>query len=350
MRYRRRALGPAVLCGRAAAGALLCAALLTGCATPSLRELAPTVVPGQPRVELVDTPFHPQQDHYCGPAALATVLGAAGAPVAPETLAAQVYVPGREGSLQAELVAAVRGHDRVAVRLGPDLHDLIAALAEKRPVLVLQNLGLRSLPRWHYAVLIGYDDARNELILRSGRQARERLSPRRFLQTWELAERWAVVIAHPAQPPQSVSARAWIAALAPFESLGRGETARQGYEAASARWPREPLVWQALANARYAHQDLVGAQHALEQAVALDPSAPALNNLAQVQLERGCASAARAMLDRIGPAPAGFAAAVAHTRAAVDRRLAEGVAEPPHCSGGVPPTGSRGRLPGGPDG
>ena len=31
-----------------------------------------------PRIELADTPFFPQDDYQCGPAALATLLGASG--------------------------------------------------------------------------------------------------------------------------------------------------------------------------------------------------------------------------------------------------------------------------------
>src|SRR5687767_12923769 len=66
---------------------------------------------------LLDVPFHPQTDHDCGPAALATVLGASGVAITPEALIPQVYLPGRKGSLQLELVGASRRAGRIPYRV-----------------------------------------------------------------------------------------------------------------------------------------------------------------------------------------------------------------------------------------
>jgi len=305
----RRALGPAVLFAATQA-------LLSACAiTPQLRELPLASVTAQPQLELSDTPFFPQEIHQCGPAALATVLNAARIAVTPEALADEIYIPGREGSLQAELLAAVRTHERIAVRLEPRLEAVLAPLTEQRPVLLLQNLGLKSYPRWHYAVLVGWDAASNELILRSGAKQRERLSLARFLQTWDLGGRWAVVVADPlAPPPAAVTARDWIAAVAPLEALKQNERALAAYDAAAQRWLGDALVWQALANARYSQKDLAGAEQALDAAVAIDANAAALNNLAQVRIERGCRADALAALDKVGTVPPALAATLADTR------------------------------------
>jgi hypothetical protein len=153
--YPRRAFGLAVL--------FVCSQLLTACAlTPQLDQLPLAPVTAQPKLELTETPFFPQEIHQCGPAALATVLNADRISVTPEALADEIYIPGREGSLQAELLAAVRTHERIAVRLEPRLEAVLAPLSERRPVLVLQNLGFKTYPRWHYAVLVGWDAAANE--------------------------------------------------------------------------------------------------------------------------------------------------------------------------------------------
>ena len=92
----------------------------------------------------------------------------AGREATPETLLSQVYVPGRKGSLQAEMLAAARRHRLVAYTLAPRLADLLHEIAAGNPVLGLQNLGLDWVPRWHYAVAIGYDLEERQIVLRSG--------------------------------------------------------------------------------------------------------------------------------------------------------------------------------------
>src|SRR5262249_47579541 len=91
----------------------VCAALLQGCAsfTPQTESLAQGRIAGLPPArELVAVPFFPQSDYECGPAALATVMVAAGVKVTPEELVPEVYLPERKGSLQVEMLAAPRRH------------------------------------------------------------------------------------------------------------------------------------------------------------------------------------------------------------------------------------------------
>lgn len=289
--------------------------LLGGCA------VAPPAAFRAPErfIELAETPFFAQTEHHCGPAALATVLAAQRLPVTPAQLAPLIYVPGRKGSLQAEVIAATRRFQRLPLRLQPDAEALIAALEAGRPVLVLQNLGLRRWPLWHYAVLIGYEPERAQFILRSGITRRETMSAKRFLASWELAGHWAVVVAEPGEIPPFAAAEQWLAAAAPFESLGQLAVAGRAYAAATQRWPESSLAWQALANARYAQADRTGAEQALRHAVELSPQAAAArNNLANVLLERGCPTAARAQLDALIEVPTNLSAALAETRASID--------------------------------
>lgn len=305
---RRRAARPAVFLW-------LATVLLGGCA------LAPVRIEAPPEsVELRDVPFFPQTEHHCGPAALATLLGAQGLGVTPEQLTPLVYVPGREGSLQAEMIAATRRFDRLPLRLPPRPESLIEALHAGQPVLLLQNLGLRRWPTWHYAVLVGFEPRGGDFVLRSGTEQREVLGARRFLAAWEQADHWALVAAVPDNVPAFATEQDWLAAAAPFESLGRMAIAERAYRAAVTRWPDSALAWQGLATTRYASKDLVGAEDALRHAVSLNPaSVPARNNLANVLLERGCAAQARDQLEALGEIPSAFADAIRETRAAVAR-------------------------------
>lgn len=251
-----------------------------------------------PRVELEHVPFHPQTQYQCGPAALATALNASGAPASPEQLSPEIYLPGKKGSLQVELIAAARARDRVVYPLA-DLSGVLAQVSAGHPVLVLQNLGWRFAPAWHFAVIVGYDRDARELILRSGNQHRLTMDTQRFLRTWERAERWAVVVLKPEQLPAQPELRSYIASAAALEATGRLEAAGAAYETAHAQWPDSVWPVLGLANISHARGDAPGAERRYEQAVALDPdNAVAHNNLAELLDARGCAAAARMHIAR----------------------------------------------------
>ncbi len=180
-----------------ARGLVLAAALLLGaCAqmvpqTMALRSAWPEGVPRA--VELAQVPFFPQDDHQCGPAALATVLAASGVPVSPQALVDEVWLPARQGSLQVEMLAAPRRHGRAAYQLPPRFSELLRELAAGRPVLVLQDVGVLA-PQWHYAVVNGFDYGSGSIFLRSGRQKRQELSFTAFEHSWRAGGYWAMVV------------------------------------------------------------------------------------------------------------------------------------------------------------
>ena len=268
--------------------ALLLAAVLTACAGPQIKPESGVAA------ELAATPFFAQEDHQCGPAALATVLAADGVEITPDQLTPLIYIPGRKGSLQTELVAATRHYGRVPYVLDGGLDALIAEVESGKPVLVLQNLGVSYWPAWHYAVVIGFDPAKNQLILRSGRKERITMGSRSFMRSWKLAEQWAMVVTPPGKTPASAQPESWVRRAAACESLNQPQVAMQAYEAGLQRWPQSPLLWFASANAAYAQHDLPKASAALKRAVELAPDdAAARNNYAQVLYEQGCVIAAQ---------------------------------------------------------
>jgi hypothetical protein len=281
--------------GRARA-ALLCAAALAlaGCASHG-PVLQPLLASGsQGRVELEATPFFPQEQYQCGPAALATVLAAAAVEVTAESLVPEVYLPGRQGSLQPEIVATTRRHDRVPYILPPAMDALLAALDGGLPVLVLQKLGAGPVPGWHYAVVVGYDATRDRITLRSGTERRKEMPARHFLATWDRADRWALAALQPGVLPPAADFARYMEAAAGLEAVGRREAAALAYEAAARQWPAAALPQLALGNLAYARGDLAAAERGFRAAVRLDPNdAAARNNRAEVLRQMGCATLAR---------------------------------------------------------
>jgi len=237
------------------------------------------------RVELTGVPFHPQEEYQCGPAALATVLVHAGVATTPEALVPQVYLPARGGALQAEMLAAARRHGLVSYRLAPALGDLLQEVAGGTPAIVLQNLAVGFAPLWHYAVVIGYDLPREEIILRSGTTSRAVMKLGTFERTWARGEHWAMLALAPERLPATADEDRYVAAIAALERVAPG-AARRAYSAASERWPGNLAARIGLGNAAYAMRALPGAEAAYREAIRRHPgAADAWNNLAQALLD-----------------------------------------------------------------
>lgn len=270
---------------------LLLVLLLGGCAAPL--QLPPEVAELPERVELVEVPFFPQLEYQCGPAALATMLGQREIMTTPGQLKERVFLPGRQGSLQVELVAAARQHGMLVYPLDAQLDAILAEVAAGNPVLVLQNLAFSWYPRWHFAVVVGYDRAGQQLILRSGVTRRWVADFASFDATWARGGRWAVLTLPPDTLPARVQLQPWLQAAADLEQTAQMGAASQAYASAVQRWPQDGLAWFALGNAHYAMADTQAAQAAFLRSLELEPSlAPGWSNLAHVLAEHGCAAQA----------------------------------------------------------
>lgn len=281
-----------------AVAATLLALLLAGCAGQS--RLVDTTGPAglPPKVELTATPFHPQSDQQCGPAALATVLGAAGRDVLPASLSQEIFLPGRRGTLQPEIVAAIRARGLLPYELEGDLTTLFAEVAAGRPVLVLQRQGFGPWPAWHYAVVVGYDATRDVVTLRSGTRERLQLRAAVFDATWARADRWAIVALAPGTLPARTDLTRYLRAAAGLEATRQYDEARAAYAAAVAQWPYEPLPRLGGANVEAALGHWREAEHGYAEVLRLAPGlAAAINNRAEALSRLGCRTLALRVLD-----------------------------------------------------
>lgn len=259
--------------------------LLCGCAP------IPAVVrdiPDSTALELDQTPFYSQERFQCGPAALTTVLAMSGADVTFDEIVDKVYLPGRQGSLQAELMAATRTEGRLPFIIEGTLATILAELESGRPILVLQNLGVAAIPRWHYAVVVGIDTDRGEVVLRSGTDPRRVTAIGTFLQTWRRGDYWAMVTLRPDELPASANQGRYFSAIAALEEAGRLDEAALAWRTARHEWPNEPVALFGLANVQFALGNFAAAETTYRALLDLDGSlVVARNNLAIALAEQG---------------------------------------------------------------
>ena len=269
----------------------LCLFILNGCASTPQSQYIRAHGPGSLplAVELTETPFYPQTQYQCGPAALATVLQSHGIETTPEKLSRQVYIPERKGSLQIEMIAAARRHEMLPYALEPQLLNLFNEIDAGNPVLVLQNLGFGWFPQWHYAVVIGYDTHSQEIILRSGTSRRWITPFDVFERTWQRADFWALVIVPVGEIPRTAEPLTYLKTAYAFEETGRPKLALKAYQSASKQWPDVVITWMTLGNMAFENRDWPEAISAFNTATSIEPeSITGWNNLAYALHAYGC--------------------------------------------------------------
>lgn len=276
---------------------LAVASLLNACisAPQSAALVQQTEADSNQLVLLEALPFFSQTAYQCGPAALATMLVYSHVAVSPEDLVPLVYVPERKGSFQFEMVAATRSYGRLAYPLAPRLEAVLNEVKAGHSVLILQNLGLSWYPRWHFAVVKGFDLAREKVILNSGTFENYEMSLTTFELTWARAEYWAMLALEPGTMPTTAEPEAYYLALASLEETHPEAGIENGYRSGLVLWPSDKNILMGFGNLLYAEGKFSEAATQYREVITHhEDYAPAWNNLAEILIEQGQFDQARA--------------------------------------------------------
>lgn len=251
--------------------------LLSACQT-----VPPPPDAGVPPEQRLDVPFIAQDAYQCGPAALGMMLQWNDLPGDKDELVREVWLPERQGALGMELRAAGRARGLLAYPVTTP-EALFAELQAGHPVLVMQNLALPQWPVWHFAVVIGYRDGGERILLHSGTKKATTSRWNRFVRTWARAQYWGLILLPAGELPARAEPRALLHALAPMRT-----NALPHWRAAVDRFPDNGRLHFGLANALWATDQHAEALEVYQRTVMLAPKlAPAWNNLAYARRNAG---------------------------------------------------------------
>ncbi|MEO5667052.1 MAG: PA2778 family cysteine peptidase [Bdellovibrionota bacterium] len=269
--------------------------LMSACATAPRQSEALIENSGTlPRHAIVkDVPFVQQSKDFCGPASLAMTMNWAGNPIGVDALGTQTFTPGKAGTLQADLIGASRRNGMLAVPVY-GLTALLQEISAGHPVLVFQNVAFSWYPKWHYAVVLGYDLDTREITLHSGPDAFKKSNLKKFESSWALGKYWGLVILPSTELSASADDLAQSAAAAGLEQAGKTPEAELVYKNILKKWPASLGALIGLGNTRYAAQDFRASAKYLSEATTRHPeSSAAWHNLAIAQGAAGQSTRAR---------------------------------------------------------
>lgn len=250
---------------------LLLIAWLSGCASntaqtdqffSSANSLKPIVTNAAPYLH--------QEAGHCGPATLAMAIGATGHFYDLQQITDQVYSPNAKGSLQESMIASARRQGFVAIPV-TGLPHLLKELDSGYPVIIFENLGIKWIPKWHYALATGYDLEKRTLTLHSGPNSNETLKISEFELSWRLANYWGLVILRPDELSASGDEVTHLRAAAALEKLGKYKEAKIAYLAILKRWPKSLIARIGLGNIFYNLKQYQMAVRYLQTAIELYP-------------------------------------------------------------------------------
>ncbi len=275
---------------------------VAGCAHHSLPLLSSPQEQAEPTeqhesVLLVDLPFYPQTRYHCGPAVMAMLISHYHEPIHPDQIADSLYLPKRKGSYTVEMRAVARQHQLIPYPLSPrssvrsaqaELSRLKANIKRGQPVVVLQNLRVSFWPKWHYSIVVGFDEAANTVVLTSGNRRVYRVPESLFLSTWEKADYWAMVPLPAQRLPAQLAAPSMVAALEGMVEVGHVSLAETAYKHAIREHPKSVLLHFGAGFLAHQKQQWKRAHDHYHTALSLAPGfTPVLNNLAYIYHEMG---------------------------------------------------------------
>ena len=186
----------------------------------------PSKLPGLPeRVELTGVPTFRSEAYLSGPSALASMLSQQGIVMTPGLLDKPLHLPGGEANLERNMQVLAREYGLMVYPLDAQLTAVLAQVAAGYPVMARINPSLWSGTR--YVVVVGFNQQKSTVLLRSGMERRLVMSFSDFESAWKSAGQWAILTQRPSQLPANIDAPRWREAANATAQAGQEQAAAQ---------------------------------------------------------------------------------------------------------------------------
>jgi tetratricopeptide (TPR) repeat protein len=245
--------------------------ILGGCATiVSHSPNQQKIIQSLPSSALIsNVPFISQKKDYCGPSTLAMVMNFKGKELTPDELAKISFTKNASGTYQQDMISASRIKEFVTVPI-KSYADLFQEISSGNPVIVFRNLGFDWIPIWHYSVIIGYDNNKEEITMHSGANKNEVVLLSEFDKSWSRAKYWAFSLLIPGETSSNAEVIDYIKSAAAFENAHKFSSASRTYESVLKKWPRNELAYYGLGNIKFNNNDYKTAIKMYEYAVKIN--------------------------------------------------------------------------------
>ncbi|MDB6143740.1 MAG: hypothetical protein JWP80_2784 [Pseudomonas sp.] len=204
---------------------------LTACAsdiTPGMKRLPD-------RVELNSVPFFRGNIYQSGPGTLASMLSQQGVIITPGLLDKPLQLPGGEAKLEQSMQNVAREYGFVVYPLDRELDALLTQVSAGYPVMVRFTEGSAWWSQPRYGVLVGYNRAKQTVLLHAGMDRHLVMSFSSFASAWKDAGSWAVLIQAPRQLPAQVDQQRWLTAAKDLAQAGQEQAAGEATKALKAQ-------------------------------------------------------------------------------------------------------------------
>lgn len=266
---------------------LVLSILLSGCTAYNFsaikRDLGTTSYDGH---YIRSVPFERQIRHQCGPAALSSVMKYWGKRVSPEEISKAVYIPHLRGTLDFDLENYPKNYGLWVQGYSGTLEDLKAKIKKDIPLIVLQRQGPQILNKYHYSVVVGYDQPRGLVIAHTGYKQDAVFTIKEFLKRWDGTQNWTLLVVPPGKIDWQLSAEGHNCLGLIYERQSDLLRAEDNYDSAIQLKPNVATFYFNLGNVKLKMRKFKDAESAYKRVIKLDPAfADAYNNLACVYLE-----------------------------------------------------------------